>query len=360
MISDAAEWAKNAIMAGLSTNIVTFTNMGAKITAISYYLPEKVVTNDDFFAEFADYKNEALEKLGISERRRIASGESASDLAEAAALQLFMDYNIDPQSIDFLLLAVMDPDYYTPPTSCILHGKLGLAKNCGTLDFNHGCSAYVYGLATAQGLISSLGVRRVLFLATSALSNTFHREDRSSNFVFGDGASATLIEYSEDERIGPFEFGTDGNGYNKIIVEDGRGKNPITAKSSEEVRDQHGNVTTRANFRMDGVGVFLFSVRTVPEMVQSLLGKSGYQIDDIDHFVFHQPNRFLNETIRKKCGIPEEKFRHDIDRTGNTVQSTIPIALKHMLNEGKIKSGDKVVLAGFGVGLSWMSTIVRF
>jgi 3-oxoacyl-[acyl-carrier-protein] synthase III len=334
--------------------------MGAKITAISYYLPEKIITNAAFFADFPDYSNSALDKLGIEERRRVGNGETASDLALKAGQKLMQEYNIDPSSIDFLLLGILEPDYYTPPTSCVLHGKLGLPKNCGTLEFNHGCSAYVYGLATAQGLMSSLGVRRVLFLATSVLSNTFHREDRSSNFVFGDGASATLIEYSETEHLGPYEFGTDGSGYNKIIVEDGHARNPINARSNEEVRDQHGNVTTRAHFRMDGVGVFLFSVRTVPEMIFKLLEKSGHTMEDIDHFVFHQPNRFLNETLRKKTGIPEAKFRHDIAKTGNTVQSTIPIALKHMLEEGKIKSGDKIVLAGFGVGLSWMSTVVRF
>lgn len=334
--------------------------MGAKITAISYYLPEKIISNSDFFNRYPEYRNEALEKLGIEERRRVGQGETASDMAYKAGLQLLKEYSIDPASIDFLLLGILEPDYYTPPTSCVLHGKLGLKKNCGTLEFNHGCSAYVYGLATAQGMISSLGVKRVLFLATSVLSNTFHEEDRSSNYVFGDGASATLIEFSETDWIGPYEFGTDGTGYNKIIVEDGYARNPITEESLKEVRDQHGNITSRANFRMDGLGVFLFSVRTVPEMISKLLKKSGLTMEQIDHFVFHQPNRFLNETIRKKIGIPEEKFRHDIAKTGNTVQSTIPIALKHMIEEGRIKPGDQVVLAGFGVGLSWMSTIVRF
>jgi len=334
--------------------------MGAKITAISYYLPEKVITNADFFAKFPDYETEALEKLGITERRRVGLGQTASDMAEAAARKLLEEYSIDPQSIDFLLLGIHEPDYYTPPTSCVLHGKLGLAKKCGTLEFNHGCSAYVYGLATAQGLMSSLGVKRVLFLSTSVLSNTFHPEDRSSNYVFGDAASATLLEYTEEEFIGPYTFGTDGSGFKKIIIEDGFARNQITEASQKEEKDQYGNITTRKNFRMDGVGVFLFSMRTVPPMISELLEKSNLTVEQVDHFVFHQPNRFLNENIRKKIGIPENKFRHDLEKTGNTVQSTIPIALKHMIKENLIKPGDKVVLAGFGVGLTWISTVVRF
>ncbi len=334
--------------------------MGAKITAISYYLPERIITNSDFFEKFPDYENAALEKLGISERRRVGPAETASDMAEAAAKKLFSEHNIDPQSIDFLLLGILEPDYYTPPTSCVLHGKLGLPRNCGTMEFNHGCSAYVYGIATAQGLMSSLGVKRVLFVSTSVLTNTFHPEDRSSHYVFGDAASATLIEYTDDEMIGPYSFGTDGSGYKKIIVEDGFARNPLSAESHQEEKDQYGNITSRKNFRMDGVGVFLFSVRTVPEMISELLKKSNLTIEQVDHFVFHQPNRFLNETIRKKIGIPENKFRHDIEKTGNTVQSTIPIAVKNMLDEKVIKRGDTVVLAGFGVGLSWISTVVRF
>lgn len=334
--------------------------MGAKITAVSYYLPEKIITNADFFAKFPNYKNEALEKLGIGERRRVSPGQTASDMAEAAARKLFSDYNIDPQSIDFLLLGILEPDYYTPPTSCVLHGKLGLPKKCGTMEFNHGCSAYVYGIATAQGLMSSLGVKRVLFISTSVLSNTFHPEDRSSHYVFGDAASATLIEYTDDDMIGPYSYGTDGSGYNKIIVEDGFARNPLNEDSFKEEKDQYGNITSRKNFRMDGIGVFLFSMRVVPEMISDLLSKAHLTIDEVDHFIFHQPNRFLNENIRKKIGIPEHKFRHDIEKTGNTVQSTIPIALKNMMDEKLIKSGDTAVLAGFGVGLSWISTVVRF
>lgn len=333
--------------------------MSARIQAISYYLPETVYSNADFYRDFPESVGSGMEKIGVSSRRRVGKDESSSDLAYKAALQLFEEHQIDPQSIDLLILANLEPDYYTPPTSCVLHGRLDLKKDCGVFEFNHGCSAYVYGLAMAEGMIASLGIKNVLFLTSSTLSHTFHKRDRSSHFVFGDAASATLIQATGEICLGPYEYGTDGKGFNRIIVEDGNARNPLTDASSVEVDDGYGNITSRETFRMDGVGVFLFTMRTVPPMIENLLRKSGMTIRDIDYFVFHQPNRFLNETLRKKIGIPEDKFVHDMEHTGNTVQATIPIALKHLDDQGKLK-GKKVLLAGFGVGLSWISTIARF
>lgn len=334
--------------------------MPAKIQAISYYLPESAYTNADFFAEFPEASNTNLEKLGITSRHRVAPGETASDLAYHAALKLFEEHKIDPQSIDFLILVNLEPDYYSPPTSCVLHGRLNLKKSCGVFEYNHGCSAYVYGLGFAEGVIHSMGATNVLLLTTSTLSNTFHPKDKGSKYVFGDGASATLIVRSEKTGLGPYVYGTDGKGYDKIIIEDGYARNPIGEDSFRDIIDEYGNVTSKANFKMDGVGVFLFSMHTVPNMISDLLSKSGMTIEDPDYYVFHQPNRFLNETLRKKLRISEDKFVHDCENTGNTVQATIPIALKHLMDEGKIKPGTTVVLAGFGVGLSWISTVARF
>jgi 3-oxoacyl-[acyl-carrier-protein] synthase-3 len=334
--------------------------MPAKIQAISYYLPSKEISNEEFFAEFPHANRISLEKVGVKNRRRVGTGETASDMAFAAAQLLFKEHNIDPQLIDFLILVNLEPDYYTPPTSCVLHGKLNLKKQCGVFEYNHGCSAYVYGLGLAEGVIHSMGATNVLLLTTSVLSNTFHKKDHGSHFIFGDAASATLIKSSEEGGLGPYVYGTDGSGYDKIIVEDGEARNPLNDTSLDELVDEYGNVSAKANFKMDGVGVFLFSMRVVPAMISELLDKSKLNADEIDYFVFHQPNRFLNETLRKKLNISEEKFIHDFENTGNTVQATIPIALKHLMDEGKIKPGTTVVLAGFGVGLSWISTVARF
>jgi 3-oxoacyl-[acyl-carrier-protein] synthase-3 len=334
--------------------------MASTISAISYYLPEKIYSNENFFHDFPEAKQASMEKIGVKKRHIVAPGQTASDLAFEAAEKLFAEHNIDRSQIDFLLVSILEHDYYTPSTACVLHGKLGLKKQCGALDFDLGCSAYVYGLGLADGVMKSMGAKNVLLLTTSVLTHTFHEKDRSSHFVFGDAGAATLLTVSEKENLGPFVFGTDGSGYEKIIVQDGGARNPLTENSSQEIADEFGNVTSRDTFSMDGLGVFYFSMRTVPSMIEELLGKSGMTMNDIDLFIFHQPNVFLNETLRKKLGIPAEKFVHCMEETGNTVASTIPIAIYESRKNGRLKPGMKVLLAGFGVGLSWSATIARF
>lgn len=334
--------------------------MGSKIGAISYYLPEKVYSNEDFFRDFPESADSSMERIGVKQRHIIGADEKASDMAFKAALHLFEEHSIDPQSIDFLIVCNLEPDFYTPTTSAWLHGQLGLSEKCGILDYAHGCSAYVYGIGMADGAIHTMGATRVLLLTCSALTHTFHKADKNSRFLFGDAASATIIEASEEQKIGPYVYGTDGRGYDRIIKQDGGARNPLTAESYVDVTDEYGNTTNRASFRMNGVAVFLFTMKRVPAMIAELLEKSGLTIDDIDLFVFHQPNEFLNETLRKKIGIPTEKFVHHFANTGNTVQATIPIALHHLRSTGKLQSGSVVLLAGYGVGLSWNATIARF
>ena len=334
--------------------------MPAKINAVSYFLPEKVYSNNDFFRDFPSAKGTNLEKVGVAKRHIASSSETSADLALFAAQILIHSYNIDISTIDFVLLGVMDPDHYLPASACIIQEKLGLRKNCGALDFNMGCSAYVYGLGLANGLVESGSAENVLLLTGSTLTKTFHPKDKSSKFVFGDAGSATLISSSSEKKIGPFVYGTDGKGFDKIIIRDGGARYPLNEKSHEELKDEFGNISANANFNMDGMGIFLFSVRTVPQMLNDLLVKAKLSQNDIDLFIFHQPNVFLNETIRKKMGIPEEKFVHCMKDFGNTVQATIPIAISESQKSGKLKPGMTVALAGFGVGLSWSACIVRF
>jgi 3-oxoacyl-[acyl-carrier-protein] synthase-3 len=334
--------------------------MASTIKAISYYLPEKIYSNEDFFQDFPNTKSSSLLKVGVEKRHLAKKNELASDMAFAAAEKLFSEHQIDRNTIDFLIVSILEHDFYGPPSGCFLHGKLGLKKNCGAIDFDLGCSAYVYGLGLADGVMKSMGAKTVLLLTVSALSKKIHENDRSSRFVFGDAASATLLRYSEKEHIGPFVFGTDGEGYEKIIVRDGAARFPLTDNSSEEIKDEFGNISANENLIMDGMGIFLFSIRTVPPMVEELLTKASLTQNDIDLFIFHQPNSFLNETLRKKMGIPETKFVHCMKDFGNTVQNTIPIAIYESQKNGRLQPGMKVVLAGFGSGLSWAATIVQF
>lgn len=336
--------------------------MNAYIKAISYYLPEKKLTNSDFFAEFPESvgSKENLLKIGVQNRYIISENETASDLGVKSAQQFFTEHSINPDEIDFLLFCSLDLDYYTPSTACVIQQRLNLKKECGALDFNLGCSGFVYGLSLAKGLIESVGMKNVLLITSSSLTKKIHKKDKSSRFVFGDGAATTLISGREKIKgIGEFVFGTDGKGANKIIVKDGGGRKALSESSYVNITDEYGNTTNDASFYMNGTGVFIFGLNTVPKLVKELLKRENKTINEIDLFIFHQANLFLIETIRKKLEIPIEKVFNHMENIGNTVASTIPIVLYEALKIGKVKSGDSVMLIGFGVGLSWAATIIK-
>ncbi len=336
--------------------------MPAYIKAISYHLPENVFSNDDFFKAFPEsiLHRDNYMKIGVKERRIVEKNITASDLGIEAGKALFKEHDIKPEEIDFLLFCALEFDYPFPTSASIIQEKLNIPTTCGATDYNLGCSGFVYGLGMAKGMIESLGLKNVLLITSSTLTKTIHDKDRSSRFVFGDGAAATLISNREtDEGISSFVFGTDGKMAEKIIIKDGGARNPISETSYLENETENGNISTNANFYMEGVGVFHFGLKTVPAMVNDLLLKEQLNIDEIDLFVFHQANLFLINTIRTKLKISEEKVFNYMELVGNTVSATIPIALYEAIKAGKAKPGQKILLAGFGVGLSWSATIIR-
>jgi 3-oxoacyl-[acyl-carrier-protein] synthase III len=336
--------------------------MSAYIKAISYYLPEKIFSNDDFFNAFPaalPHKDNYL-RIGVSERRIVDSTTTASDLAIQAGLALFKEHHIQPTEIDFLIFCSLEFDYVFPASAAIIQEKLQLPTSCGAMDYSLGCSGFVYGLGLAKGLIESLGLKNVLLITASTLTKKIHVKDRSAKFVFGDAAAATLISARPDSLgIRSFVFGTDGKMAEKIIIKDGGARNPITENSFLEQENEHGNVTSDANLYMDGASVFHFGLKTVPAMIQELLIKENLNVEDIDLFIFHQANLFLINTIRIKMKIPENKVFNYMQCVGNTVAASIPITLSEAIKEGKAKPGQKILLAGFGVGLSWAATIVH-
>lgn len=309
--------------------------MGSRIAAISYHLPETVFTNEQFFTLFPEAKeNEtSYKKIGISERRIVSSIETASDLAVKAANKLFTEHGINKQEIDFVLFCAQEFDYYTPTTACVIQHRLGLSQQCGALDFNLGCSGFVYGLSMAKGFIESIGSKNVLLLTASTLTKTFHPKDKSARFLFGDGAAATLITKDETSCIGDFIFGTDGSEAETIMIKDGGARNVLTGESYVEITDEFGNSTNNASFRMNGSSVFYFGLETVPDLIEQALVKNNLTIDDIDGFVFHQANAFLIESIAKKAHIPKHKTFNYMNAVGNTVSSTIPIVLHDIIKQ---------------------------
>ncbi len=321
----------------------------AAIRAIAYHLPEGRLTNEELAAQFPEWPADKIQaKLGVKTRPIAATDECSSDLAYQAAIKLFDKTQIDRQEIDYVILCTQTPDYLLPTTACLLQQRLELSKRCGAIDINMGCSGYVYGLGLAKGLIESGQARRVLFLTGETYSKLLHQSDKSTRTLFGDAGSATLVEATDgnEERIGPFVYGSDGSGGEHLIVRRGGFRLP-----GAPVDDETGLL-------MNGGEIFAFSVREVSKAVQSLLSLSELQIDDVKQFVFHQANSHMLGFLRQKCGISADKFVMDFESTGNTVSNTIPIALANLLDSDKLQSGDKVMLVGFGVGLSWGACLI--
>lgn len=333
--------------------------MKAYIKAISYYLPEKIVTNDELVNQFPEWSVEKVaSKVGVDSRHLAASGETAGDMAEKAARKLFGEYHIYPGEIDFVMLCTQSPDYFLPSTACILQNRLGIPKSSGAFDYNLGCSGCVYGLALAKGLVLAGIAKNVLLLTSETYQKYLHPQDKSNRSIFGDGAAACLISSDGMAEIGDFVMGTDGSGAENLIVKTGASRHRESTGYSDE--DDEGHVRYDDYLYMNGGAIFNFTLDAVPLMVKQVLGKNGIGKEEIDYFVFHQANKFMLNTIRKVCVLPQEKFYVNLSETGNTVSSTVLIGLKDCLTNGIIHKDMQVMIAGFGVGLSWAGTVLKF
>lgn len=335
--------------------------MKAGIGGIAYYLPEKELDNASLAAENPEWTMEKIqEKTGIRCRRIAGAEECASDLGVAACHKLFEQGACKPEEIDFLLLCTQSPDYFLPTTACLMQERLGLPTHAGALDFNLGCSGYIYGLGLAKGLIETGQARNVLLVTAETYSKHIHPGDRSVRTLFGDAAAATILRAGEGEGIGPFVYGTDGKGAANLMVPSGGLRRPRSPESAVAHTDDQGNTRSADNLFMDGPEIFTFTLKAVPALVAATLEKAGAAMDDIDFFVFHQANQYMLESLRRKIRIPKEKFLSSFEHCGNTVSSTIPIVLHDMAEKGVVRPGHRVLLVGFGVGYSWGATIVTW
>ena len=335
--------------------------MKAFLKHIEYALPETVLDNDQLASELQGWSAEKIHaKTGISTRHIAAAGQCASDLALQAAQRLLVQANIDPSSIDFLLYCTQTPDYLLPTTACTVQHRLGLPTHCGALDFNLGCSGYVYGLGLAKALIETGQAQRLLLLTADTYSKLINPADKSVRTLFGDAGAATLLVASDDDSLpGPFVYGTDGSGAQNLIVPTGGMRSPKVTSPSL-VWDDSGNARTENDLFMNGAEIFNFTLRAVPEAVEQLLARAALSLDAVDLFVFHQANRFMLDYLRRKLQIPESKFVIALETVGNTVSCSIPIALHQAEREGQLKPGALVMIVGFGVGYSWGATLIKW
>ena len=230
-------------------------------------------------------------------------------------------------------------------------------NSTGALDFNLGCSGFVYGLALAKSLIATNMSKSVLLIMSETYTKHINKLDFANRSIFGDAATAIVVEASSELHIHDFIFGTDGKGASNLIIPNGGLRNKYDANATLHT-DASGNQRTDNNLFMNGPEIFNFTIEAIPSVIENVLEKNNTTIDNIDYFIFHQANKFMLDYLRKKIKIPKEKFYNNLLLTGNTVSSTIPIALKDCIDNEIVQKGDKVLLCGFGVGYSWGATIL--
>jgi len=336
----------------------------AFISEIAHFLPEYVLSNHQINLEHPEWSADKISsKTGIFNRHISDENEFSSDLGIKAAQKLFEKNNTIKDSIDFLIFCTQSPDFLIPTTACILQDKLGLNSNIGAIDINMGCSGYLYGLSYAKGLILSGQAKNVLLITSETYSKLINPQDKSNKTIFGDGATASLISKQPNTHmsgaIQNFSFYTQGSGYDKLMVKNGGIKHKhLTAKDEFDI---DGNYIKNDDYLfMDGKAVFQFTSFKVPPFIDRLLISNNLDLNSVDLFIFHQANVFMMNFIRKRCKIPQDKFHIFIENCGNTVSSSVPLALEDALMKKKIIKGSKVLLAGFGVGLSISGTVIQF
>jgi 3-oxoacyl-[acyl-carrier-protein] synthase-3 len=336
--------------------------MKAFVVDIRHALPDGTLDNEQLASLYPGWAAEKIyAKTGIRTRHIAAPDECASDLAFRAAQDLMAHTGLDPSTVDFLLYCTQTPDYIMPTTACVMQHRLGLPTSCGALDYTLGCSGFIYGLGLSKAMIDSGQVRTMLLITADTYSKLTNPADKSVRTIFGDAATATLIVAGEQETlVGPFVYGTDGGGGVKDIIIPAGGRRRPAEPQAELVMDDSGNGRTVNDLYMNGPEVFNFTLRMVPEAVRQLLEKAGIDQDAVDLFIFHQANGFMLEHLRKKIRIPAEKFILAMEDVGNTVSSSIPIALQCAARRGQLKPGALVMLVAFGVGYSWGATLIRW
>lgn len=332
------------------------------IDCIDYFLPNDKVNTEEIIKNNSDWNAEdILDRTGVKTRYYSAENETALDLALQACKSLIKNNSINKDEIDGLIFCTQSSDHIMPPNSSIIHGHLNLNENVFAFDTNLACSGFVYCLGLANGLLSSGIARNVLLINGDTYSKYINDKDRSTKLLFGDAASACLLKMSSSNKgLIDIKCSTSGKNYRKFIIPAGGLRYPKSKISRTAIVDKSNNVRTDENIQMDGMGIFAFVNSKVPRQIKSILLKNNMDINDIDLFVFHQASKLAIESLTKILKIDNKKVFSNIDKVGNTVSASIPIALKDAIELGSIKDGDKVLCSGFGVGLSWGTCIIQY
>jgi 3-oxoacyl-[acyl-carrier-protein] synthase-3 len=330
------------------------------ILAVRYRLGSEQISYEDIALRFgAEAAAKVLKGSGIRNRFVAPKGVCGSDLAAAAAEELFEAYPEARAEVDIHIHCTQSPDYFMPTTACLLHERLRLKKECASFDINLGCSQYVYALSVADAMLSAGLGRRALLTTGDTMTQTINPKDRALVPIHGDAGSATLVGKAEQGTgfLG-FLLGTDGTGAKYLMVPAGGFRTPISPETAIETTDAEGNVRCPQNLFMNGAAVFHFAITVVPATIRNLLTQLSLTMNDIDLFLFHQANRYMLDYLVKKLAIPAEKTFFFIDEVGNTSGSTMPLVLAEAVRAGKVRAGKKILMIAFGVGLSWAATVM--
>ncbi|SCI73992.1 3-oxoacyl-[acyl-carrier-protein] synthase 3 [uncultured Clostridium sp.] len=325
-------------------------NTKAGILGVGSYLPEKIISNFDL-EKIMDTSDEWIRtRTGIKERRVADENEATSDLATKAALNAIKNANLTPEDIDLIIVATITPDMIFPSTACLVQANIKATK-AACFDLEAACSGFIYGMTVAKQFIETNTYKHVLVIGAEALSRILDYEDRSTAILFGDGAGAVVMGSVNEGGVLSTNLGSDGNGKDYLNIPAGGSKNPA---SEETLKNRLHYV------KMAGNDVFKFAVRIMQEASIKCVESANLDIQDIDYLIPHQANIRIIEASAKRLKLNIDKVYVNLDRYGNMSAASIPVALDEAYREGKIKKGDNIVLVGFGGGLTWGASVVRW
>lgn len=334
--------------------------MSIRIQHIEYFLPEKIVTNRDLKKQHPDWDIQKVEeKSGVFQRHITSPDQTAYDLAKEAVSKLFAQDVISKDDIDGILFCTQSPDYIMPSNAFLIHKEFGFKSSVWAFDYNLACSGYIYGLAIARGFIETKMASNILLITADTYSRYINQNDRSTKVLFGDGAAVSLITSCGSTDIFDIELASEGREYEAFYIPSGGCKTPKSDQTKVMMVDRSGNERTLEDIHMNGFAVWKFISNTVPKQIKELLRRNKLTIDEIDFIGFHQASKLTLGSLSKALKIDPDELFTNLDRIGNTVSASIPIALKDAQTAGKVKKGDLILLSGFGVGLSWGSVIMR-
>ncbi len=322
------------------------------ITGTGAYAPENVVTNDDM-AKIVDTSDEWIRsRSGISERRFATEGETTSDMAVAAAEQAIAAAGIDRSEIDLVIVATMTPDMPFPSTSCLVQSKLGLG-NITAFDIQAACSGFIYALNTGTNMLRSGAYKKALIVGSEKMSSILDFEDRATCVLFGDAASAVILETTDATEVGVLGSITGSDGSKPELLYQHAGGSACPASTESVEARQHF-------IKMNGKEIFKLAVRVMGQVSCDILERYGYETGDVDLVIPHQANMRIIDSLAKRIHLPMEKFHNNLDRYGNTSGASVGLALNEAFRAGRIQSGDLILLVAFGAGLTWGSTLIKW